>query len=62
MRLSQCEKCPHLSGEVCLRNGRPISRLNGCSRSPSGRMFFRAKSGEEFYRLNVLGKHKGETK
>lgn len=62
MRLEQCEKCPHLTGEVCGRKGKPISKIKGCSLCPSGKNFFRPRGGKEAYRLNVLGKHKGDNK
>jgi hypothetical protein len=62
MKVEQCEKCPHLTGEVCGRKGKPISKIKGCSLYPSGKKFFRSRGGKEAYRLNVLGKHKGDNK
>lgn len=62
MRSEQCELCQHLCAGVCERKGKPISKIKGCSLCPSGKKFFRSRSGKEAYRLNVLGKHKGETK
>lgn len=62
MRAEQCEKCPHLTGEMCERKGLLISRIKGCSLCSTSRMFFRARGGKEAYRLNVLGKHKGDNK
>jgi len=47
---------------VCGRKGKPISKIKGCSLCPSGKKFFRPRSGKEAYRLNVLGKHKGDNK
>ena len=64
MRLEQCEKCAHFAprNSSCGRNGKPIASIRGCAYSSSGQKFFRSRSGKEAYRLNVLGKNKGETK
>ena len=63
MRREVCQSCEYLTGDLCGRDGRPIRRIRGCSRSPSGKIFLRAKSGREAYRREVLGKHrKGEGK
>ena len=59
MRSEQCEKCPHLTGEVCGRKGAHISKIRGCSQSASGKQFFRAKSGKESFRMRFIGR-KGE--
>jgi len=64
MRLAQCKDCEHFlpTDAVCGHKGVPIAKLKGCSWCPSARQFYRARSGKEAFRLNVLGKHKGETK
>lgn len=59
MRLEQCESCPSFKEGACVRTGAPVEKIKGCSLCPSGRRFFRPKSGKEGYRLNVLGKNKG---
>ena len=56
MRLEQCEKCPHLAGDVCGRKGKPISKIMGCSLSAVGKQFFRAVSGQEAYRLKFINR------
>ena len=61
MRLEQCEKCPHLAGDVCGRKGRPISKIRGCSLSAVGKQFFRAVSGQEAYRLKFINRKAVET-
>lgn len=62
MRSEQCANCPHLrpSDEVCERKGVPISQIKGCSLSPSGKKFFRARHGKEAIRLRMSDKTKGE--
>ena len=66
MRAENCQGCKHLwvAGGIpnCAKHRKPISKVRGCSHSSSGKMFFRARSGKEAFRVNVLGKKKGETK
>lgn len=62
MRAENCAKCPFQNERMCIRLGKPIDKVRGCSLSASGKMFFRARSGKEAFRVNVLGKKKGETK
>lgn len=56
MKLETCAGCQHFNYDTCELRGAPISKIRGCSKSPSGRKFFRSRSGKEAYRLNVLGK------
>lgn len=59
MRAESCKDCPHFSnGSDCVRLGKPISKVRGCSLCAGGKKFFRARHGKEAFRLNVLGKHK----
>lgn len=58
MRIEICIKCPMHKDGNCLKRGLPIKRVKGCSLSDSGKLFFRAKRGDEAFRLNVLSKRK----
>jgi hypothetical protein len=60
MKLEDCEKCPHLTGDVCGRKGRPIAKVRGCSLSAVGKQFFRAVSGQEAYRLKFINRNPEE--
>ena len=65
MRAENCRGCAHFNaklGDYCLLKLLPIDKVRGCSHSSSGKMFFRARSGKEAFRVNVLGKKQGETK
>jgi len=59
MQVSQCEKCPHRCVALCVRVGMPITKIKGCSLSPAGRKFFKARSGKEFIRLKLSDQKKG---
>ncbi len=56
MKAAVCQKCEHHQGGVCARNGKPISKIAGCSKSPGGKLFFRSRSGAEAFRVKVIGK------
>ena len=64
MRTEQCDKCDHYNAKhlYCNRSHIAIRTIKGCSLCPSSKMFFRARSGKEGFRLNVLGKNKGDPK
>ena len=59
MRSEQCEKCEHYRAEIgavaaiCSRSGKPVSKIRGCALCPSGRKFFKARSGKEAIRLRI---------
>lgn len=54
MQLESCIKCEHYSHGVCVRKGKPIARIRGCSLSDSGKLFFKPRHGKEAFRLHVL--------
>ena len=60
MKREVCQQCEYLTGVLCGRDGRPIRKIRGCSRSPSGKVFLMAKSGREAYRREILGKQRKE--
>lgn len=60
MRYDNCKDCEHLRHEYCEHHKKPIKKVRGCSLSASGRQFFRATSGKEAFRMNILNKHRKE--
>ena len=56
MRAEVCGKCPFSNDEMCMRLGKKLAKVRGCSMSPGGRMFFRARSGAEAFRMNLKTK------
>jgi len=61
MQVSQCEKCPHRCVALCVRVGVPIAKIKGCSLSPAGKKFFKARNPKEAIRLRISDR-KGENK
>ncbi len=65
MRAESCEGCQYLqskTGYHCLRHNKHIARIRGCSISPSGKKFFRAKSGAEAIRMKLPTTKQGDPK
>ena len=60
MRAEDCAACPWRVEDRCSRKDRECAKVKGCSRSPQGRKFFRARSGAEAFRMKL--KPKGTTK
>jgi hypothetical protein len=60
MRAETCAGCPHLAGGVCGLKAKRVAEIRGCSRSPAGRKFFRARSGVEAIRVKMNQKKETE--
>ena len=62
MRAESCKDCPHFSnGSDCVRLGKSISKIRGCSMSLAGKAFFKARRGDEAFRVK-LGQRKAKGK